>query len=126
MIPNNKNSSTIDGYVRELHKQVQYIRSCAPHASILFIGPSDMSTCIDGERVTYPLIPYMDKLLEKMAREEKIGYWSLYEAMGGKNSMLEWRQKGLAGSDYVHFTQAGAKKAGEMLSAWLEEGNIFQ
>lgn len=126
MIPYNKNSSTIDGYVKGLHKQVQYIRSCAPQASILFIGPSDMSTRIDGEMETYPLIPYMDKLLEKMAREEKIGYWSLYEAMGGKNSMLEWRQKGLAGSDYVHFTQAGAKKTGEMLSAWLEEGNIFQ
>ncbi len=120
MIPQTENQSTISGYVRStLRQQIRYIRACAPQASILFIGPSDMSTRIDGELSTYPLLPYMDKLLKKMAEEEQIAYWSMYDAMGGKNSMVHWVEVGLAGSDYVHFTRSGANKIGRMLYEWL-------
>ena len=122
MIPQTENPSTISGYVRTtLRQQVRYIRSCAPEASILFVGPSDMSTNIDGQMTTYPLVPYMDKLLKKMAAEEQIAYWSMYDAMGGKDSMVRWVEVGLAGSDYVHFTRAGANKVGKMLYEWLME-----
>ena len=120
MIPQTENPSTISGYVRStLRQQVRYIRACAPEAAILFIGPSDMSTNIDGQMTTYPLVPYMDKLLKKMAAEEQIAYWSIYDAMGGKDSMVRWVEKGLAGSDYVHFTRTGANKMGKMLYEWL-------
>lgn len=120
MIPQTENPSTISGYVRStLRQQVRYLRACAPEASILFIGPSDMSTRINGEMATYPLVPYMDRLLKKMAEEEQIAYWSMYNAMGGQNSMVKWVEIGLAGSDYVHFTRAGANKVGKMLHDWL-------
>ena len=120
MIPQTENPSTISGYVRStMRQQVRYLRACAPEASILFVGPSDMSTRIDGEMVTYPLVPYMDRLLKKMAEEEQIAYWSMYDAMGGQNSMVKWVEIGLAGSDYVHFTRAGANKVGKILYDWL-------
>ena len=120
MIPQTENASTISGYVRStLRQQVRYLRACAPEASILFIGPSDMSTRIDGQMSTYPLVPYMDRLLKKMAQEEQIAYWSMYDAMGGNGSMVKWVEIGLAGSDYVHFTRSGANKVGRMLHEWL-------
>ena len=122
MIPQTENTSTIVGYVRTtLRQQVRYIRACAPQASILFIGPSDMSTNIDGKMTTYPLVPYMDQQLKKMAREENIAYWSMYDAMGGFESMVTWHDKGLAGSDYVHFTRAGANNIGKKLYNWIME-----
>ena len=124
MIPQTENPSTISGYVRNtLRQQVRYLRACAPEASILFIGPSDMSTRIDGKMATYPLLPYMDRLLKKMAEEEQVAYWSMYDAMGGENSMVKWVEIGLAGSDYVHFTRAGANKVGRQLVEWINEGN---
>ncbi|MBR5854271.1 MAG: hypothetical protein IKY87_01160 [Paludibacteraceae bacterium] len=123
MIPQTENASTISGYVRStLRQQVRYLRACAPEASILFIGPSDMSTRIDGEMTSYPLVPYMDKLLKKMAEEEQIAYWSMYDAMGGKDSMVRWVEVGLAGSDYVHFTRTGANKVGKQLGEWIDKG----
>jgi lysophospholipase L1-like esterase len=122
MIPQTENPTTISGYVRStMRQQVRYLRACAPQAAILFIGPSDMSTNIDGQMTTYPLVPYMDKQLRKMAEEEQIAYWSMYEAMGGYNSMKAWHDRGLAGSDYVHFTRTGANKVGKMLYEWLME-----
>ena len=120
MIPQTENPSTISGYVRStLRQQVRYIRTCAPAASILFIGPSDMSTNVNGQMTTYPLVPYMDKLLKKMAAEEQIAYWSMYDAMGGRDSMVRWVENGLAGSDYVHFTRAGANNISKKLYNWI-------
>ena len=122
-IPSNKNPGTIQAIVKGLRQQVQYLRRCAPEASILFIGPSDMLTQIDGEWTTYPMVPYMDKLLRKMALEENIAYFSLYRWMGGSGSMMKWQEVGLAGSDGVHFTRAGARKAGKAVAEWMMEGN---
>ena len=121
MIPQTENPATINGYVKTLRQQVRLLRACAPQASILFIGPSDMSTRIDGEMKTYPMVPYLDRMLRKMAHEEQIAYWSMYNAMGGENSMVKWVEIGLAGSDYVHFTRAGANKIGTSLGIWLDE-----
>ena len=121
-IPFNENPGTIGGIVKGLREQVQYIRECAPEASILFIGPSDMLTQIDGEWTTYPMVPYMDKMLRKMALEENIAYFSLYRWMGGAGSMKHWQEIGLAGSDGVHFHRSGARKAGNAVAQWILDG----
>lgn len=121
-IPSNQNPGTISAIVKGLREQVQYLRACAPEASILFIGPSDMLTQIDGEWQTYPMVPYMDKLLRKMALEENIAYFSLFRWMGGAGSMMRWQEVGLAGSDGVHFMRSGARKAGNAVVNWMLEG----
>ena len=121
-IPFNQNPRTIGAIVRGLREQVQYLQRRAPGVPILFIGPSDMLTQIDGEWQTYPMVPYMDKLLRKMALEENIAYFSLYHWMGGRGSMMRWQEVGLAGNDGVHFTRSGARKAGNAVANWLLEG----
>ena len=121
-IPYNENPGTIVAVVRGLREQVQFIRRCAPEASILFIGPSDMMRQVDGEWETYPLVPYMDKLLRKMALEEQIAYFSLYGWMGGAGSMKRWQEIGWAGSDGVHFYRGGARKAGNAIAQWILDG----
>ena len=121
-IPSNKNPGTIQAIVTGLRQQVRYLRTCAPDASILFIGPSDMLTQTDGEWQTYPMVPYMDRLLRKMALEEQIAYFSLYHWMGGSGSMARWQEAGLAGSDGVHFYRSGARKAGNAVVNWMLEG----
>jgi lysophospholipase L1-like esterase len=121
-IPSNRNATTIQSIVRGLRDQVRYLQACAPDADILFIGPSDMLTQTDGEWRTYPMVPYMDKLLRKMALEENIAYFSLYRWMGGSGSMIRWQEAGLAGTDGVHFTRAGAKKAGKAIANWILKG----
>ena len=121
-IPFNENPGTISGIVKGLREQVRYIQSCAPDASILFIGPSDMLTQIDGEWQSYPMVPYMDRLLRKMALEENIAYFSLFRWMGGAGSMLKWKEIGLAGEDGIHFYRGGARKAGNAVADWILEG----
>ena len=118
-IPFNETPSTIQAIVRGLREQVRYIRKCAPEASILFIGPSDMIRLSEGEWQTYPMVPYMDRLLHKMALDERIAYFSLYQWMGGAGSMKRWQEIGLAGGDGVHFYRSGARKAGNAVGEWM-------
>ena len=120
-IPENDKPETIHGFVKSYRKQVRYLRRCAPHADILFIGPSDMVRLKDGVWQSYPMISFMDKLLRKMCLEENIAYFSLYQYMGGAGSMLRWREQGLAGSDGIHFYRNGARKAGNAVATWLLE-----
>ena len=121
-IPSNKNPGTIQAIVSGLRDQVRYLQACAPQASILFIGPSDMLTQIDGEWTTYPMVPYMDRLLRKMALQENIAYFSLYRWMGGTGSMMRWQEAGLAGADGIHFNRSGARKAGNAVAEWILNG----
>lgn len=121
-IPYNEKPGTIQGIVKSLRKQVLFVQSCAPEASILFIGPSDMIRMTDGVWESYPLIAYMDKLLRKMALEENIAYFSLYDWMGGAGSMIRWQENGLAGKDGIHFLRSGARKAGNAVVNWMMEG----
>ena len=121
-IPTNEKPGTIRGFISGYRDQIHYLRACAPDASILFIGPSDMIRLVDGEWQTYPMVPYMDKLLTKMAQEEGVAYFSLYRWMGGAGSMLRWRDNGLAGDDGVHFYRSGARKAGNAVAEWILNG----
>ena len=121
-VPNVGSKKKMNEYVEVLRRQVRHMRASAPQASILFIGPSDMTTRRNGVLTTYPLLPYLDEQLLRMAKEEHIAYWSMYHAMGGRNSMIAWYNQRLAGGDYIHFTRAGANKIGKLLSEWIEEG----
>ena len=122
VMPYTHSRKDIAAYVEKIRRQIKYIRSCAPEADLLFIGPSDMLTTRNGVKTSYSLLPDMDAALLQMAVEEGAAYWSLFGAMGGKGGMKNWISKGLAGSDGVHFTRKGADFAGEMLTKWLLDG----
>ncbi len=114
-MPHMSNSKSIDKYVTTMRSQIAYLQEQAPKAIFLFVGPSDMTTRRKGKLVTYPLLAEMDAKLSLMARDEGIAYWSMFNAMGGENSMKQWVNEGLAGNDYIHFTRRGANKMGNLL-----------
>lgn len=115
-VPYLKRSAQISTYCKSIGKQIDYLHQCCPGAKVLFIGPSDMSTRVHGKLQTYPIIPELIDSLAATATKHGAAYWSIYHAMGGQNSMLAWKQQGLAGSDYIHFSQHGADVMGNRLS----------
>ncbi len=119
VVPYIKTQKQVDNYINKIRKQIRYLHICAPQAAILFVGPSDMLYQENGEKRSYPIISLLDEELRKAVEEEKSAYWSLYNAMGGENSMCEWQQKGWTGSDGIHFTRQGSDQAGQMLTEFL-------
>ena len=117
-MPYLKDQKGIDRYIEQLRRQIRYLQRLAPEARILWVGPSDMTTRINGKLQTYPLLATVDAELRKLVNEEGCAYWSLFESMGGNGSMMRWAntQPPLAGKDYIHFTRLGAQRAGELLT----------
>jgi len=115
-VPYLKNEKTIDNYCLHLGEQIDYVRQACPEAVILFVGPSDMSTKVGGQLATYPMLPTVVEKLREMANAHGAAYWSIYDAMGGKNSMVTWVKNGYAGADYIHFSHKGARIMGDYLS----------
>lgn len=91
--------------------QLNVIKRLRPNAMIIVIGPSDMSTLIEEEYRTYPLLPLFVDELRKMTKEIGGAYFDMYAAMGGEDAMAAWVEKGLASQDHVHFTLKGASIA---------------
>lgn len=118
-VPYTKSNKAITTYTKQLERQIKYFKTISPLSKILFIGPSDMSTNINGTMQTYPHLPKLIDSLREMCLNNDVAYWDLYSAMGGYNSMVNWVNSNppLAGSDYIHFTYTGSNHASELL--WL-------
>ncbi|MFA5574856.1 MAG: hypothetical protein WC994_07370 [Brumimicrobium sp.] len=110
-IPYIKDTASAERSVNFFKGQLNVIKRLRPDAMILVIGPSDMSTLIDGEYTTYPLLPLVVNLIKKASHEVGGAYFDMYQAMGGKDAMVVWVENGLAAEDYVHFTTEGGKLA---------------
>lgn len=124
-VPYIKDTKAISTYCKSIGKQIDHVRKCCPEAKVLFIGPSDMSHRSRGEMQTYPMLPDLIDSLAATATAHGAAYWSIYHAMGGWNSMLQWSRQGLAGSDYIHFSQKGADLMGDNLAKAFDNCHVL-
>ena len=102
-------------------KQIDRLHQCCPNALILFIGPSDMSKRTEeGNLYSYSWIPRVVEALRNAVCAHGAAYWSIYDAMGGANSMSAWVNQGLGSGDFIHFSQRGADVMGDRLATAFE------
>jgi len=113
-VPFFKDSTGVTNYANWFKSQMRTVKNSMPGAMIVVIGPSDMSNLNDGIYETYKFLPFCVAEMKRVTLESGGAFWSLYAAMGGKNSMPSWVEKGLAGKDYIHFSNGGAKFASQM------------
>lgn len=113
-VPFLKDSIAARNYANQFKGQLNTIKRLRPSAAIIVIGPSDMSRFYEGEYETYPYLPALVRAMKKATMDVGGGYWDLFEAMGGNDSMPSWVNRGLAGDDYIHFTNKGASIASQL------------
>jgi len=126
VMPYIKDQKAIDRYGRWFTSQINRIKLSCPDAAIIVIGPSDMSTKVKDKYVTYDYLPAVVEALRQAALSTGSGYWDMYQAMGGYNSMPSWvnAEPELARPDYVHFSAKGARLVSNMFyNALLLEYN---
>lgn len=114
-VPYLNSEKSLETYCTNLGKQIDRLHEVCPKALILFVGPSDMSKKVDGEAASYPYLPKIVEGLREMALEHGAAYWSIYDAMGGRNSMAVWVKNGLANTDHIHFSNKGVAIMGGYL-----------
>jgi len=128
VMPYIKDQEAIDRYGRWFTSQINRIKRLCPDAAILVIGPSDMSMKKKDKFVTYDFLPAVVEVLRQAALSTGSGYWDMYHAMGGYNSMTSWvnAEPELARPDYTHFSARGARLIANMFyNALILEYNNY-
>jgi lysophospholipase L1-like esterase len=99
-----------EAYAQMFSTLLDRLRTAAPAASILVLGPPDRWSRSKG---TWRPLPGVDGIIDAQQRAcaaNACAFWDTRLRMGGKGSMRDWVYAGLAQADYVHFTAAGYRR----------------
>lgn len=125
-LPSIKDATMAVNYAGYLRGQINIIKKMAPNASIIFIGPADMSVKDGTDYITHPQLEIMRDAIKKAALETGCAFFDMYDCMGGSNSMASWVDQKLAARDYIHFSPQGARKIATLFySALISEYNTY-
>jgi lysophospholipase L1-like esterase len=106
---------TMEAYRDMFIQLIGRFRNAAPTATILVIGPPDRSV---RTRLGWQGMDGIDKIVEaqRLAAEATgCPFWDMRAKMGGKGSMEQWVNAGMAQYDHVHFTTPGYKMMGDAI-----------
>lgn len=122
-ITTREQADNFGGYIKA---QINTIKKIAPQASILVIGPADMSVKEGADYVTHPQLENLRDAIKRSAFETDCAFFDMYNCMGGKNSMVTWVEEGIAAKDYIHFSSGGARKIAVLLySSLMSDYNSY-
>ncbi len=104
-------------YYNKMKKVVEYFKTNFPKASILLVGASDRGIKEGSKFISDPAVINLIKVQERIAEKTNIAFWNMFEAMGGKNSIIEWVEgnPALAHKDYCHLNDFGGKRMADLL-----------
>lgn len=86
-------------------------REALPDVPILVVSPTDR-----GAKRSFPKTIEVVEQRRLLAERQGLPYWSLWEAMGGRDSMSRFLRQGLAKRDAIHWNEAGGDWAGDRLA----------
>jgi lysophospholipase L1-like esterase len=121
VLPHMKSAEEAAQYGRAFGAQIRRFKQLIRGVKVIVIGPSDMSIKEGEQYVTRPYLEEVRDALKANTLAEGGAFWDLYEAMGGRGSMVSWVEAvpPLSATDYTHFTPLGAKKVGELFYSAL-------
>ena len=102
-------ANELQTYAANMKRVIQLFHKCFPTTSILVVGAPDRGSksspdgTMEGVKM---LVGYQDQ----MAADCKVGFYSLYKAMGGPGTMMHLvDEKNMGSKDYVHINYKGGK-----------------
>ena len=102
---------------RTWRNYIRQIKNTLPNAGILILGAPESLKTANGSCGNRPvLLSEVQQMQQRVARDEKIMFWSWQDAMGGACSMKSWMAQGLAAKDGVHFSAQGYETAADKLA----------
>jgi len=118
---------TLETYRDMFARVIERLRADAPTATILVIGPPDRAIRVRGKG--WVTLDGMDMIVEaerQAALAQGCAFWDQRAKMGGKGSMRQWVQAGMAQADYTHLTAPGYHMIGDaMFRDLMSEYDLF-
>lgn len=94
---------------------IDRLRSVYPRTDILVLGVSDRGVKRDGAVRSLPACAAMVDVQRRMAHRSGVHFWDMRAAMGGENSVVDWRKRRLMNADYIHLNRDGGREMARLL-----------
>lgn len=104
----NTDDKSLHEYLGKMKQVIQKMRRCFPTASILVVSTPDRGNKEGGG--TMQTVKALEGFQKELAAEERVGFYSLFHAMGGEGSMARLHDQGMSSADYVHVSRSGGSK----------------
>ncbi|MBQ2366082.1 MAG: hypothetical protein II293_02870 [Bacteroidaceae bacterium] len=110
-----KNTTNYDGFVGQISQVIRKFKECFPNTSILITSVGDRESKVQGELHTMPGVLALIQYQQKLAADNEVAFWNLYEGMGGDGSIVKLAEKkpAEARKDYTHITHEGGRTLAE-------------
>lgn len=101
-------------YIEKMKVAVNHMREAFPEASFLIVSVPDRDQRSAAGLHTIPQVKQLVGMQRRMAQELHVGFFNLYEAMGGDGSMAKLVDRGEANKDYTHLNVKGGKRLADL------------
>jgi hypothetical protein len=113
-------------YRNQMIAVIEHLQDCFPEADVLMLGVSDCSRKHDGSYSTMPAVLSLLRAQRQTAKRTEIAFWSIFAAMGGRNSMVKYVNSNWASKDYTHLSFRGGREVAKALfDAIITEKNRY-
>ena len=110
-------------YTKRMAQSIAHLRKAFPEAAILVVSIADREEKnADGQMHTMPGVRELISYQRKMASDQHVAFWNIYEAMGGDGSLAEMVEKKMANLDYTHINFSGGRHLAKLLFDVLQNG----
>ena len=117
----------VEVFKNRYRRLIEMVRRQSPDCTFIFITNNDSYRYISRGMTYNYNAPAVEKAMFELAEEVGAAVWDLYDIMGGKNSVITWRDAGLVQSDRLHFTKSGYQLLGDLLyNAFADDYNKKQ
>ena len=118
----NSKQGNYSGYTRQMGQAIDHLRQAYPQASILIVSMPDRDQRTAAGLRTMKGVEQLVAYQQLMASEHAVSFFSLFQAMGGRESMKDLVDRGLANKDYTHINFKGGRYLARFLFDALMAG----
>lgn len=112
----NRKQKDYSFYVNKMANSITHLREAFPEASILVVSIADRGEKSNGGGMkTMPGVRELISYQRKMASDQHVAFWNMYEAMGGEGAIGDLVAKKQANLDYTHINFNGGKRLAKLL-----------
>lgn len=102
-------------YTLAMLQSINRLKAAYPNADILLLGISDRGYKDGTTYCSLPTCQAMVNAQREAAVRTGIHFWDTRAAMGGVNSIVDWRKRNLVNADYIHLNYAGGAEMASLL-----------
>lgn len=124
VVSDRSHAANYKAYTRQMGRVIAHLREAYPEASILVVSVPDRCQRTAAGIRTLNGIESLSAYQQIMASDSHVAYFNLFQAMGGRESMVRLVERGLANKDYTHLSHGGGKVVSEHLYRSIEAGYV--